>query len=152
MTFHLLTSRRQTFNRSARKGLSKAQLWPYALKSKHPHPDSLALSGFHHTAGLATRCFECELEVDDWAEGEDVNERHLAGSPGCASAVFAALVEQWQRGLGDKRTWTWGDRGRDWPTGTRLAELRRKSFELGWPKHGLKGVPTPDEVSSPRVC
>ncbi|KAL8279578.1 hypothetical protein RQP46_008140 [Phenoliferia psychrophenolica] len=144
MTFHLLPSRRQTFTKAARKGLSKALLWPHALKSKFPHPDSLAASGFYHTHGTSTTCFQCNLTIDDWNEGDDVHARH---GDECPSAVFARLQLEWKDGLGDRKSWSWGPKGVDWPRSRHMNQVRRATFNLGWAKAGQHGVPTPNEIA-----
>lgn len=148
MAFHLLPTRRQTFTRSARKGLAKSLLWPHAVRSRFPHPDALAASGFYHVAGTTTRCFHCALEVDDWAEGDDVHERH---GDQCPSAVFARLKDLWLSGPEDKKSWVWGRHGRDWPRAKWLMQLRADSFTVGWPRAAEKGVPSTSEVSHARA-
>lgn len=146
MAFHLLPTRRSTFTKTARKGLAKALLWPHPVRSKFPHPDVLAASGFYHVAGTTTRCFHCALEVDDWAEGDDVHERH---GEQCPSAVFARLEDEWKAGVGDKKSWSWGDKGREWPRAKWLMDLRLQSFTVGWTRKGEKGIPSTGEVSRP---
>ncbi|KAI5479940.1 hypothetical protein MNV49_002230, partial [Pseudohyphozyma bogoriensis] len=140
-SLHLTSTRRATFTKRA-----KQPKWPFTLKSSHSiHPDKLAESGFYHaptpSSAGATKCFLCAVEVSDWREGDDVDERHYEANPGCGWAIYRLAL--WEK-LKPKSQWeaSWGEDGAWWPRSDFLQAAREASFEVGWPHHGVKGMPT----------
>jgi len=162
-SLHLQPSRRSTFHKT-RKGALRSQNWPFPLtvaasKTSSIHPDHLAQAGFYSTPtpddATVTTCFACEVVVGVWEEGEDPLARHLAAAEEAELECPWAIIQEasWEKtgGLDGKDSETewaacWGQDGKMHPRGELMQRARKGTFALGWPHHGEKGVPTPEEV------
>lgn len=149
MSFHLQTSRRQTFHKT-RKASLKPLNWPHPLvpKSLSIHADKLSQAGFIHTPTLVapdlTTCFLCAVVVHDWTTGQDPWEKHRTANEDCAFVKMAQVGwEEWK----DQTQWDWGLDGVDWPRSERMDRARLETFAVGWPHEGVAGIPTKEEVS-----
>lgn len=150
-TLQYQSTRKTTFAKT-RKGASKALNWPHALlpKTTTIHPTLLSSAGWYHTPTAEstdrTTCYSCKNEVEGWTEGDDAIKAHLEIANGeCGFIKMLSVV--WEE-LKDDDAWDWGVDGIDWPASPSMQLAREATFLVGWPHHGVEGIPTPQQVRS----
>lgn len=126
MEYATRESRETTFAPPTKRSKSG---WPH----KTPAPADLSKAGFYFKptprSNDNTACFLCDRQLDGWEPEDDPIREHLKHAESCGWAVVMSIEAE-----NEYDTSTMED-----PTGQRLLDARKATFDIGWPHESKRG-------------